>query len=79
MKITKSLPILAILFTACPGVRAQNLFVANYAGGTIEKFDSGGNGTVFATLGLNYPVGLAFDSGGPFTCNWARRSFSSCG
>ncbi len=41
-----------------------NLYVANNANNTIEKFDSNGNGTVFASSGLDNPAGLAFDSGG---------------
>jgi DNA-binding beta-propeller fold protein YncE len=43
---------------------AGNLYVANYAGGTIEKVMPGGNGSVFANSGLNTPFGLAFDSAG---------------
>jgi DNA-binding beta-propeller fold protein YncE len=40
-----------------------NLYAACYNSGTIEKFDSSGNGSVFAS-GLHGPVGLAFDSNG---------------
>jgi DNA-binding beta-propeller fold protein YncE len=50
-----------------------NLYVSNFGdqfdgfgppnGGTIVKFDSQGNGTLFAS-GLNGPIGLAFDSVG---------------
>jgi len=43
-----------------------NLYVANAINSTIEKFDSSGNGTVFANSnsGVNDPWGLAFDSSG---------------
>jgi DNA-binding beta-propeller fold protein YncE len=44
--------------------KAGNLYVANFVSSTIEKFTPGGVGTVFASTGLNHPVGLAFDSGG---------------
>ena len=38
--------------------------MANYGANTIEKFTPGGVGSVFATTGLNGPIGLAFDSAG---------------
>jgi len=41
-----------------------NLFVANSGNNTIAEFTPGGNGTVFASTGLNHPMGLAFDSTG---------------
>ena len=41
-----------------------NLYVANYSGNYIEKFTSGGVGSVFASTGLNGPQGVAFDSAG---------------
>ena len=44
--------------------RGDNLYVANYNDSTIEKFDSSGVGTVFASSGLNVPIFLAFDSAG---------------
>ncbi len=37
---------------------AGNLYVANYYGGTVEKFDTSGHGTVFAS-GLQAPTSLA--------------------
>jgi sugar lactone lactonase YvrE len=46
------------------------LYVANYADNTIWRFDSSGNGTIFAgihndfTQGLSGPTGLAFDNTG---------------
>ena len=38
--------------------------VSNKTNNTIEKFTSGGVGSVFASTGLNNPTGLAFDSVG---------------
>ena len=40
-----------------------NLYCANFYGGNIEKFDSSGHGSVFAS-GLSGPMGLAFGSDG---------------
>ena len=42
---------------------ADDIYVSLYSSGTILKFDSNGNQTVFAS-GLNRPYGLAFDSSG---------------
>jgi DNA-binding beta-propeller fold protein YncE len=42
---------------------SSNLYVANYSNGTIDKYDSSGNRTVFAT-GFSNPYGLSFDSSG---------------
>ena len=42
---------------------ADNIYVSCYGNGTIDKIDSSGNKSVFAS-GLNKPVGLAFDSRG---------------
>jgi hypothetical protein len=42
---------------------AGNLYVGNYFGNNIEKFNSSGIGTVFAS-GVNLPSALAFDSAG---------------
>jgi len=43
---------------------AGNLYAANSASNTIERFTPGGVGSVFASTGLSYPTGLAFDSAG---------------
>jgi DNA-binding beta-propeller fold protein YncE len=49
---------------------ADNIYVSCSGSGTIKKFDSSGNGTIFAS-GLNYPDGLAFDrSGNLYAANW---------
>jgi sugar lactone lactonase YvrE len=42
---------------------AGNLYVANYYGGTVEKFDTSGHGTVFAS-GLLAPTSLAIRRNG---------------
>ena len=44
--------------------RAAILYVSNAGNNTIEKFTSGGIGSVFASTGLSQPFGLAFDSEG---------------
>jgi hypothetical protein len=36
---------------------ADNLYVANYYDGTVEKFDTSGNGTIFAS-GLQAPTSI---------------------
>jgi hypothetical protein len=60
--LATSLPILAAgLGTLC---RADILYVSNFGNNTIEKFASGGVGSVFANTGLSGPIGLAFDSTG---------------
>jgi DNA-binding beta-propeller fold protein YncE len=43
---------------------AGNLYAANFGNKNIEKFNSSGVGTVFASTGSSYPEGLAFDSAG---------------
>jgi sugar lactone lactonase YvrE len=44
---------------------ADTIYVGVYNGSsTIEKFDSNGHGTVFASTGLSNPQGLAFDNSG---------------
>lgn len=53
----------ALFVAASPGARAQNLFVADYQGGTIYEISPSGAQKVFAS-GLNYPQGLAFDGAG---------------
>ena len=42
---------------------ASYVYVSCYGNGTIEKFDSNGDGFTFAS-GLNHPYGLAVDSSG---------------
>jgi sugar lactone lactonase YvrE len=52
---------------------ADNIYVSCYNSGKIMKYDSSGNGTIFAS-GLNNPTGLAFDSKGNL---WASEQGSS--
>src|ERR1051326_1622166 len=54
---------LTLLAIAKPAT-ADLIYVANFSNNTIEKFTSGGVGSVFANTGLNGPAGLAFDSAG---------------
>jgi DNA-binding beta-propeller fold protein YncE len=60
-----------------------NLYVANLGGDTIEKFNSSGVGTVFASSGDNGSMGLAFDSAGNlYAANFSNNTieeFSSSG
>ena len=46
------------------GARADTLFVTNNGSNTIEQFTPGGVGSVFASIGVTGPTGLAFDSAG---------------
>ena len=58
-----------VLATCCiagfgiKAARADILYVSN-GDNTIVKFTSGGVGSVFASSGLNFPIGIAFDSAG---------------
>src|SRR5436309_2231640 len=52
-----------LLCLAVPAARADIMYVSNISN-TIEKFTSGGVGSVFASAALNHPMGLAFDSTG---------------
>ena len=71
-----------LVFLASAIAHADYIYVSCYGNGTIEKFDSSGNGTIFAS-GLNGPSGLAFDSSGNlFTTNWSTgtiEKFDSSG
>ena len=59
------LTVAAAMLVAPAISRADTMYVSYAAGNTVEKFDTlSGVGTVFATNGLNSPVGLAFDSAG---------------
>ncbi|HEX3818215.1 MAG TPA: NHL repeat-containing protein [Chthoniobacterales bacterium] len=62
MKIT--LAVLAALCAFAAGVAADTFFVANTGGNTITSYDNNGNATLFATSGLNGPIGIAIDRGG---------------
>jgi DNA-binding beta-propeller fold protein YncE len=59
------LALLVLLNSQSSTASAQNIFVANYVGGTVSEFDPSGNliTNSFAP-GLNYPTGLAFDGSG---------------
>jgi sugar lactone lactonase YvrE len=59
------LALLVLLNSQSSTASAQNIFVANYVGGTVSEFDPSGNliTNSFAP-GLNYPYGLAFDRSG---------------
>ena len=55
---------LVCLFFANDPAHADDIYVATAYSNTIVKFDSNGNGSVFANSGLNQPRELAFDSSG---------------
>ncbi len=48
-------------------VRADVVYVANTNSNTIEKITSGGVSSVFVTIGLDHPTGVAFDGAGSFS------------
>src|SRR5436853_5779872 len=52
------------LFLAPHALGADFFYVGNWGNNTITKFDSSGNGTLFASTGLSQPQGLAFDASG---------------
>ena len=56
--------IFAAALLAAPASRADIVYVSNRSNYTIEKFTSGGVGSLFANTGLLGPAGLAFDSAG---------------
>jgi hypothetical protein len=61
------------------GASAQNLFVSNYSGQTIYEYTPGGTQSTFAT-GMNYPVGIAFNSAGDlFVANCANNAIPASG
>ncbi len=56
------LPALVVCFLLSSGlVNADTIYVSCLS--TVERFDSSGNGSVFAS-GLDWPLGVAFDNGG---------------
>ena len=55
---------LARLFCSPNSVHADTFYVSNYGDNTISKIDSRGNMTVFASTGLNKPMGVALDNSG---------------
>src|SRR6266436_2486423 len=55
---------LVLAICSISGAHAQYLFVASYNGNNIEKFDTNGNPTNFASSGLVNPYSLAFGPGG---------------
>lgn len=72
---------MAVGFSGGSATRADDLFAWNY--GSIQEFGSSGTGTVFASLGLNVPLGLAFDTSGDlFVANHGNNTiekFNSSG
>ena len=61
------LALAAGLLLGGPGIatsRADILYVANSSNSTIQKYTSGGVGSLFANSGLGEPYGLAFDNTG---------------
>ena len=62
IKIIPAVAVLLLGLLAAP-LRADILYVSNFGNSTVEKFNSGGVGSVFAHTLLG-PLGLAFDSAG---------------
>jgi DNA-binding beta-propeller fold protein YncE len=74
MKRTVANLVFAVLLGLCfdvPSARADTIYVSTFNENTILKFDSAGNQSTFATAssGLDYPLGLAFDSGNLYVAN----------
>ncbi len=73
------------LLSQSPQARADILYVSTANLNTVDKLDSSGSVSVFASagFGLNYPLGLAFDSSGDlFVANFGNSTieeFSSNG
>ncbi|HVM60749.1 MAG TPA: NHL repeat-containing protein [Verrucomicrobiae bacterium] len=70
--------LLTALFFAAPlfPARSQTIYVSSFSVNTIDKFDSAGNGSVFATAssGLSDPDGLALDKNGDlFVANFGSN------
>jgi DNA-binding beta-propeller fold protein YncE len=66
---TFALGIIAFFLCALP-IHADTFYVSNQQGNTIVKFNSNGTRSTFASVGLNSPAGLAFDSiGNLFVAN----------
>ncbi len=62
------------LLLSIPCANADTVYLSTANANTIDKFNSSGNGSDFATAssGLNWPLGLAFDgSGNLYVANWA--------
>jgi hypothetical protein len=58
------------------GASAQNLFVTTYSGDDIYEYTPGGVQSTFAS-GLNYPVGIVFNSAGDlFVANSADNAYA---
>ena len=63
--LKRSLAVLAVFLAATGLAQAEYLYVANAGDNTIEKFSSSGADLgVFASTGMNAPIGLAFDNSG---------------
>jgi DNA-binding beta-propeller fold protein YncE len=60
------LGLIALVYSFCDTgfARADTFYVSNYGNSTIEKIDSNGNASVFASTGLNKPLGIALDKSG---------------
>jgi sugar lactone lactonase YvrE len=68
----------AVLLMAS-GAAAQNLFISNYGAQNIYEYTPGGAQSTFAS-GMNYPLGLAFNSAGDlFVANSANNAIPASG
>jgi len=57
--------------------RRRIFFVADFVNGTIEKFTPGGSESLFASGGLDGPMGLAFDNAGNLVCRKLEQTTQS--
>lgn len=66
---------LLYVFFASDYAWADTIYVSNYSNNTVEVFNSSGQGSVFASSGLDRPTGLALDgSGNLYVANNAHPS-----
>jgi len=73
------LTLLALMLLAPIASVADTVFVSNAGNNTIEKFSPDGAGSVFASTGLNIPLGLAFDNlGNLFVANYGNKTIGLC-
>jgi DNA-binding beta-propeller fold protein YncE len=52
------------LMSTPPSRAGQLLYVSNFGNNTVSQIDSAGNVSTFASSGLSFPSGLAFDAAG---------------
>jgi DNA-binding beta-propeller fold protein YncE len=62
--LSRGLVLIVCFFFGNARIYPDTLYVSDFANNAIERFDSSGNGEVFANTDLDGPLGIAFDSSG---------------